>query len=62
MERRWCKSFDVSNLLELRAADLVKGEAYAVLMQHNEGCWLLAGGRCSCRPRTRFYVAEPLRQ
>jgi hypothetical protein len=47
-ERRWLDSY-MPNPPALQGRDLVRGEAYAVLTYQNEACWLLAGGRCSCR-------------
>jgi hypothetical protein len=54
-ERRWLNHF-TPKPSEVRATDLIRGEAYAMLTYHSEACWLLAGGRCSCRPCTKFYA------
>jgi hypothetical protein len=58
LERAWASGFDVSHLPAVRAADLVRGCSYVVLTRHSRGCWLPRGGKCSCRPISRFYVAE----
>jgi hypothetical protein len=57
-ERRWLAHFRPTPPA-LTGTDLVPGQAYFVLMDHHERCWLRVGGKCCCRPRTRFYVAEP---
>jgi hypothetical protein len=56
-ERKWAQSY-ASDQPELKVQDLVRG-AHAVF-RHAEGCKLLGGGRCSCKPDIRFY-AEPVR-
>ena len=61
LERKWANAFDVSHLPSVRAADLIKGCSYVVLTRHNR-CWLPRGGKCSCKPVSRFYVAEAARQ
>jgi hypothetical protein len=58
-EKKWVDDY-VSHLPELKPQDLVRGTQYHVVTFHGEGCRLYAGGRCSCRPRTKFY-AEPVR-
>jgi hypothetical protein len=59
-EQKWIAEY-VPTPPQLRAVDLIRGTRYAVVMHHNEGCWIHAGWRCTCRPHTRFF-AEPVTQ
>jgi hypothetical protein len=55
LERKWAASYTPTPP-EIRAADLVPGTHYAVLMRHTSTCWLRVGWRCTCKPVTRFYA------
>jgi hypothetical protein len=60
-EKHWVEAFDaMSHLPALRAAELVRGQAYLAVFNHRAGCMLHVGWRCTCRPHIKFY-AEPLR-
>jgi hypothetical protein len=56
-ERKWAATYTPTPP-EVRAVDLMPDTYYAVLTRHEPRCWLLVGGKCSCRPRTKFF-AEP---
>jgi hypothetical protein len=53
LERKWAASY-TPNPPKIRAADLVPGTHYAVLMRHASTCWLRAGWRCTCKPDIRL--------